>query len=203
MNQIRVGGSFGETKCCVADPDDQCPRVVDQIDDTWGSSRTNWLLHPLQFPVKRPVVAFSCSLHRIAHVRDVISIRESSLVVRISSESSLRSSQSLGCITFAQTETDATLPGWTDLRRGSVLTLGAKQTASHASARLNQLHPLLCTLLSSVLLIQTSSKPFLPPPPGRSQPFPCIAGPRVISNGCIFDGSLSFANYYMKGGNSN
>ena len=97
MNQIRVWGSFGETKCCVADPDDQCPRVVDQIDDTWGSSRTNWLLHPLQLPVKRPVVAFSCSLHRIAPVRDVIwTSSESSPVFRVKALPYFS-----GCLTFA------------------------------------------------------------------------------------------------------
>ena len=86
---------------------------------------------------------------------------ESSTLCSTKSKSSTsRNSPSLNssCITFAQTESI-----WATLsdRRVSVLTLAAKQTASPASSPLDQLRPLLCTPLSSVLLIPTTSEPFL------------------------------------------
>ena len=158
-------------------PDDQCPRVLDQIDDIW-----EWLGDKLvKLPARRPVVQFPPgSLHRIAPVRDVISTSESSPVPRISSESSpvfLRPHQTW----------EATLSGSPDLRRGCVLTEGAKQTASHASAHSSISSSLLffvLSLLSSVL--RPTSQPFFLSPLGRSEPFPCIAWPRLFCRGDAF-----------------
>ena len=114
-------------------PDDQCPRVLDQIDDTW-----EWLGDKLvKLPARRPVVQFPPgSLHRIAPVRDVIwTLSESSPVF-------------LRLLHHFCPDMGGDLAG---LRRGSVLTEGAKQTAS--------MHP--SASISSLLFFVLSSAPLL------------------------------------------
>ena len=167
-------------------PDDQCPRVLDQIDDTW-----EWLGDKLvKLPARRPVVQFPPgSLHRIAPVRDVIwTSSESSPVFRVKALPYFS-----GCLTFAQTW-EVTLSGSPDLRRGSVLTEGAKQTASHAS-HLPQSAPSSSLYSISCHQFFSSSNFFLallsPARSLRALPMHRCMAEATLPRGCIFATSLS------------
>ena len=150
-----------------------------------------WLLDKLvepssQLPASRPVVNFSCSLHRIAPVRDVISTSESSLPYVVFRVKALLPYFS-GCITFAQTGgCDLAMLGRSE-KRVCVDWEGKTNSFPCIRSFLNHLFsPLLCTLslLSSVL--HPTSQPFFLSPPGRSEPFPCIAWPRIFCRGDAF-----------------